>query len=143
MKDRQLKQQILQSDCDNSFTATGDFGQKTPEAAAKPKYEAQRPPSNLVVYHSADISADNLVKIESSPEASQQRRKIDTLRNSVKSKKSGSKATDGVPCEGVTPPSIRVSEIDLSHKHSSARLKKGETPSNVEELQSLKQASLA
>ena len=64
------------------------------------------------------------------------------MRNSVKSKKSESKATDGTPGDGVTPPSIRVSQIDLSHMHSSTRQNKMEAPNNAEEPYSLPLAPL-
>ena len=120
MKDRALKQAILMSETDNSFTATGTFGKQASGDGTKQKPETQHP-SNQGGYLTADISADNLVKIESSPEASSQRRKLDAAQSSARSKKTKSKASDGVAGEGATPPSIRVSQIDLSRRHSSAQ----------------------
>ena len=99
---------------------------------AKSKQGARRP-SNLGCYLGGDISADNLVKIESSPEASSQRKKFDVVHASVKSRQSQSKAADGLAGDGATPPSIRVSRVDLAHGHSSSRQDKREAASSGEE----------
>ena len=74
MEDRHLKQQILQSDMDNSFTGTGTFGKQGQTQNGYPSNsECERGRSNLAKYKNGDVSADNLVKIESSPEPSQKK----------------------------------------------------------------------
>ena len=94
---------------DNSFTATGTFGkQGQPQNACPSTSECERQFSNLAKYKNGDISADNLVKIESSPEPSQR------PQGNLKLNSQKSKVASGQANEGLTPPSIRVSQIELS-----------------------------